>query len=249
MILAALFVQQMRTSAFLLGFGFCIVACNAQHPVEAGIAYEQAIERASASDTDGALAALRVAVEVNDDACQHALLDTHFTGGVRDEPGFRDLIHNAAVQHTISRLTLVPEDEPGEWIVLVGEVVDPTGTPVAGAVVRLFATDAEGRYHPTLPGEDVPRIFGTVVTDSTGQFAIETVRPGPYPGTRNPRHIHVSVRSPDGEMRLAAPGYVVFDDDPLLFEPQNSEPRDEALRIAMETVEDGASGSVVLPLR
>lgn len=181
MILAALFVQQMRTSAFLLGFGFCIVACNAQHPVEAGIAYEQAIERASASDTDGALAALRVAVEVNDDACQHALLDTHFTGGVRDEPGFRDLIHNAAVQHTISRLTLVPEDEPGEWIVLVGEVVDPTGTPVAGAVVRLFATDAEGRYHPTLPGEDVPRIFGTVVTDSTGQFAIETVRPGSYP--------------------------------------------------------------------
>ncbi|MDX1440554.1 MAG: hypothetical protein R3284_11700, partial [Rubricoccaceae bacterium] len=72
---------------------------------------------------------------------------------------------------------------------------------------------------------------------------------GSYPGTRNVRHVHIAVRSPDGEMRLAAPGYVVFSDDPLLSEPQNAEPRGEALRIEMESTEEGARGTLVLPLR
>lgn len=48
-----------------------------------------------------------------------------------------------------------------------------------------------------------------------------------------------------GDRRLAVPHDAVFDDDPLVFEPGNEEPRDEAVRIAM----DGSSGVVELPVR
>ena len=74
-----------------------------------------------------------------------------------------------------------------------------------------------------------------------------TVPPGPYPGTRNAIHLHVQARK--HALRLATPGYVVFDDDPLLAEPQNAEPRGEALAIAMRSEAGRAVGELTLPLR
>lgn len=239
--------EPMRLPLLVLALCAASAACQTPPPVAPAEAYAQAVARADASDTDGALAALLVALDADSTTYQRALLDPAFADGLRDEEAFRDAMHAAAVQHGIHRLRLVPESEPGEWITVEGQVNGPDGAPVAGATVRLFATDAAGLYHPTLPGEERPRIFGTLVSDEEGRFTFETVRPGPYPGTRNPRHVHVGVRSADGAMRLAAPGYAVFSDDPLLFEPQNEEPREEALRIAME--EGGETGTLALPLR
>lgn len=229
---------------------WCIAACSAPpEPVPIEGAYAQAVDHARAGRNERALAALRVALGAEKGACQRALLDPVFHEGLRDERGFRIAVHEAAVQHGVHELVLVGPDEPGDRVRIEARVVDSQGKGVAGATVYVYATDAKGRYHPVIEGERTARIFGTMVTDGEGRVRFESVRPGPYPGTRNPRHFHVQVRK--GERRLACPGYVVFDDDPLLFEPGNEEPRGEAVRIAMSEAADDAParGTLELPIR
>jgi protocatechuate 3,4-dioxygenase beta subunit len=210
--------------------------------------YEQAVRACRESDVETAMTRLIVALQDDPDACQRALLEPAFQTGLRDTREFRRAVHDAAIEHGLSHMQLVARDEPGQWITVEGTVVDPDGHPLPGAQVHIFATDADGIYHPRIEGESTPRIFGSVLTDEQGRFTVDTVLPGPYPGTRNPRHLHVMVRQDD--LRLAAPGYIVFDDDPLLYEAGNEEPRGEALRIAMHTREDGRRvGMVELPVR
>ena len=229
------------------GLAMFAVSCTAQAPVPPDQAFEYAIDRARASDDQGAITALRIALEADSIAYQRALLEPTFYSGLRDTPAYREVVHEAALAHGVSYLQLVPDDEPGEWIVVEGLVVDPAGTALPGAIVTLFATDAEGRYHPEIEGERTARSFGTLVADAEGRFMFKTVRPGPYPGTRNARHIHISARA-DG-LRLARPGYAVFDDDPLLYEPQSAEQRGEAIRIVMQAANGQAHGTMVLPMR
>ncbi|NNF58721.1 MAG: hypothetical protein HKN04_10820 [Rhodothermaceae bacterium] len=239
--LAVAWIAVLMTSMAVL-----VMSCAAQAPVAPDEAFERAVERARAPDEDGAMTALRVALEADSSAYQRALLEPAFSE-LRDTPAFRDAVHEAAVRHAVSHLTLVPEDEPGEWLAIEGQVIGPAGETVPRAVVRIFATDAEGRYHPEIDGERVPRIFGTVVADAEGRFVFQTVRPGPYPGTRNARHIHISARTAD--LRLARPGYAVFDDDPLLYEPQSAEQRGEAIRIVMQPADGQMHGTLLLPMR
>ena len=84
-------------------------------------------------------------------------------------------------------LSLLREDTPGERIAIAGAVRDGAGRPVPDALVEVWQADAAGRCnHPEDPratGRD-PRFggFGRVHTDPDGEFAIETVRPGPVPG-------------------------------------------------------------------
>lgn len=239
----------MATRSLLLAAALSLSCTTAvASPADEEDAWARAVTACGAGDEAGAISALEVALTEDPQAVQRALLEPAFDAGLRDRPAFRSLVDEAAVAHRISRLTLVGPEETGEWIEVEGRTLGPDGKPVAGAVVRLFATDAEGRYHPVLQGERTPRIFGTVVSDREGHFAFRTVRPGPYPGTRSPRHVHVGVRA-EG-LRLAVPGYVVFDDDPLLDEPQNAEPRAEAVRIRMRVDAEGvARGTLELPLR
>ncbi len=210
-------------------------------------AYEQAVTRCRKSDEVGALSALQTALKADPTVCQRALLEPAFQQGLRDRPEFRQAVHEAAIAHQISDLDLAPRNEPGEWIEIEGRTVDQEGKPRPRAIVRLFATDAKGRYHPVIEGERVPRLFATVVSDENGCFRFGTVRPGAYPGTRNARHVHVAARS--DKLRLAVPGYAVFDDDPLLAEPQNAEARGEAVRIKMTTGKGVSRGTLELPLR
>lgn len=225
-----------------------LAACSAPvpHPPAEG-AFERAVTASRSGDDTAALAALRTALAADPGAYQRALLERTFDAGLRDRPEFRAAVHDAATTHRVSSVTLVPEQEPGEWIEVEGRVIDAEGRPVAGAIVRVYATGADGRYHPTLEGDRLPRIFGTLVADDSGRFTFRTVRPGPYPGTRDARHVHISARA--GALRLARPQYAVFDDDPLLLEPQNEEQRGEAIRIAMSAGDGRARGRIELPMR
>ena len=221
-------------------------------PTEARVAYGLALEHCRGGQDDAALEALRRALAGDPRACQRALLEPAFAqGGLRDLRAFRGALEEAAVQHGVSELTLAPEGEAGEWIEVEGLVVDADGHRVAGALVGLFATDDAGRYHPTIDdvnaAERTPRLFAYLVSDAEGHFRFKTVRPGPYPGTRQARHVHVWVHA--GERRLAVPHYAVFDDDPLLAEPQNAEQRGEAMRIRMRSGDDAGAGTFDLPFR
>ena len=79
--------------------------------------------------------------------------------------------------------------EPGTRLVVHGQVFDPSGTkPVAGVSVYAYHTDAKGRYNSI--GKSEPRLRGWVTTDAQGKFELRTIRPGSYPGRRDPAHIH-----------------------------------------------------------
>jgi protocatechuate 3,4-dioxygenase beta subunit len=90
----------------------------------------------------------------------------------------------------------------GEITHLSGEVVDPSGRPVAGARVEIWQCDANGRYHHPRDRREVPRDpnfqgFGHFQCGDDGRYRFRTIRPVPYPG-RTP-HIHFTVRGPGFE--------------------------------------------------
>lgn len=88
--------------------------------------------------------------------------------------------------------TLAPPSEPGTRLVVKGQVFDPSGTkPVAGVIVYAYHTDAAGVYNK--PGVREPRLRGWARTDAQGRFELRTIRPGSYPGRRDPAHIHFEV--------------------------------------------------------
>lgn len=87
---------------------------------------------------------------------------------------------------------IAPAGEPGEPLVVTGQVFDPSGQkPVAGVVVYAYHTDAQGYYRRDGdPWHDPPRLRGWARTDAQGRFRFRTIRPAPYPGRSIPAHIH-----------------------------------------------------------
>lgn len=112
---------------------------------------------------------------------------------------------------------LAPEDEPGERLVIAGTVYQSDGkTPYTGLVLYLYQTDASGVYNKTDNSWMRPRLHGWVKTDKNGRYKVNTIKPGSYPGSRNPAHIHAIVRLPDEQ-----PQWIddfLFEGDPFLSE-------------------------------
>jgi protocatechuate 3,4-dioxygenase beta subunit len=97
---------------------------------------------------------------------------------------------------------IAPEQEPGEPLVLEGIVRDAVGRPVPGIVVYGYHTDAGGIYprDPRPPGPDARRhgrLRGWAETDAEGRYRFLTIRPGGYPGTTIPEHVHLHVLERD----------------------------------------------------
>jgi protocatechuate 3,4-dioxygenase beta subunit len=138
----------------------------------------------------------------------------------------REIIKQKSIKSTTS---LIPPDEPGERLNIIGVIRNAEGQAVGGARVLVFQTDASGCYSPsdmTTGRMDEPnsRLFGMMVTGKDGHYEFLTVRPGGYPFPRRdvaeshplryiPAHIH---------FEIAAAGYasrqfqMVFDDDPRM---------------------------------
>lgn len=85
--------------------------------------------------------------------------------------------------------TIAGLSEPGERLVISGQVFGPDGvTPAADVIVYAYQTDASGEYHND--ADRVARLHGWVKTDANGRFEFRTIRPGPYPNRGIPAHIH-----------------------------------------------------------
>jgi protocatechuate 3,4-dioxygenase beta subunit len=114
-----------------------------------------------------------------------------------------------------SSARIAPAGEPGTPFVIAGTVVAADGkTPVAGAVVYAYHTDAQGHYrHGEEFGENQPQLRGWAKTDANGHFEFTTIKPAPYPNRNIPAHVH---------MQAWGAGYprqwfeVEFEGDPLL---------------------------------
>jgi protocatechuate 3,4-dioxygenase beta subunit len=110
---------------------------------------------------------------------------------------------------------VAPEGEPGQRLEVRGVVHAADGrTPVAGASVYVYQTDARGHYRPeNAMGNRDPRLMALLRTDPSGRYSFTTIRPGSYPGTRVPQHIHYEVGAEGHGTRIFE---IVFDDDPLV---------------------------------
>jgi len=102
-------------------------------------------------------------------------------------------------------------DEP---MVIVGTVHTLDGELAPGVIVYAYHTDDGGIY----PRADTRhgRIRGWAKTDADGEYRFESIRPGSYPETSVPQHVHLHIIEPDRYTYYI--GDIRFDDDPFLSE-------------------------------
>lgn len=104
-------------------------------------------------------------------------------------------------------------DEPGERLVVSGQVFAPDGvTPAPNVIVYAYQTDAKGFYQND--SNRVARLHGWAKTDAQGRFEFRTIRPGAYPGRSIPAHIHFHIYG--GGYPLQWTQDLMFAGDPLL---------------------------------
>ena len=114
------------------------------------------------------------------------------------------------------RTTICSSNEPGEPMIISGTIYTPDGrTPKPGITLSVYQTDASGVYS-TKSGEDQrnTRLNGKMFSNGEGKYEFRTIKPGSYPGSRNPAHIHAYMSGP------GYPEYWIdefhFTDDPFI---------------------------------
>jgi protocatechuate 3,4-dioxygenase beta subunit len=112
-----------------------------------------------------------------------------------------------------STARIAPVGEPGTPLVLQGRIVNADGTAAANAIVFAYHTDRTGLYDRREAGPHSWRLKGWARAGQDGRFTFETIRPGSYPDSRNPAHVHFTAFLPSGERYHA--GGVQFANDPL----------------------------------
>jgi protocatechuate 3,4-dioxygenase beta subunit len=121
-------------------------------------------------------------------------------------------------QEKLSWQTVIAsKDEPGEPLLVAGRIFAPDGrTPVAGLTLYVYHTDNRGLYSEEDGNgrEPNPRLKGYMRTDAEGRYEFRTIKPTPYPGTTNRRHIHSKVYGA-GRSEQWLDDFI-FADDPLV---------------------------------
>jgi len=93
-----------------------------------------------------------------------------------------------------------PSTAAGEKLVFIGTVLAQDCTPLAGAAINVWQTDANGEYGPGHGSNDMRccYVMGSLQTDALGRYQLITVKPATYLGEQNPppAHIHVEIEHP-----------------------------------------------------
>ena len=103
---------------------------------------------------------------------------------------------------TPRRQSLVTAAMKGTRLTITGYVLDTRCRPVSRALIDFWQCDASGVYD-----NDGFRLRGHQFTNARGQWRLDTIVPGVYPGRT--RHIHVKVQAPNGPVlttQLYVPG-------------------------------------------
>jgi protocatechuate 3,4-dioxygenase beta subunit len=121
---------------------------------------------------------------------------------------------------------IAPAEEPGEPMRIEGRVCHQDGSVAPGTVVYAYHTNAEGIYprDDKLRGQPAyghGKLRSWVQADKDGRYRFDTVRPGGYPNSEMPQHVHMHVIEP-GRCTYYIDD-IVFEDDPRL----TAEKRDE----------------------
>ncbi len=117
---------------------------------------------------------------------------------------------------------LAPAGEPGSRLMISGVVVAADGAVVSGASIYAYQTDAEG-YYGVKPVSDNsnPRLKVLLRSGPRGEWSFETIRPGSYPGSRAPAHVHFEVVAAGFSPRIFE---IVFEGDPFVTADMRKNP-------------------------
>jgi catechol 1,2-dioxygenase len=90
-------------------------------------------------------------------------------------------------------------------------------TPLAGATLNVWQTDADGIYGPGHGTANITCCYlqGSLRTDARGRYQFTTVKPGHYKGQADapPAHIHLEVSHPDAGGLMTE---LLFEGDPAV---------------------------------
>ena len=117
---------------------------------------------------------------------------------------------------------LGPDGEPGQPLTISGVVVSADGSPVSGASLYVYQTDHEG-YYGVKPASDNrnPRLKLFLRSDARGGWSFSTIKPGSYPNSRVPPHIHFEVSAPGRAPKIFE---IVFEGDSFVTPAMRSDP-------------------------
>ncbi len=113
---------------------------------------------------------------------------------------------------------VAPSGAIGPRVRILGQVLDITGAPLAGALVDVWQSDADGAYDIADPKERnnpaIPyRFRARMRADAQGRYAFNTLLPGQYEigeGRWRPKHIHFKA-SAQGNKSLTTQLYFAGD--------------------------------------
>ena len=108
--------------------------------------------------------------------------------------------------------TIAAAGEPGKPMRITGVVRDQKNWPVPGIIVYAYQTDAKGIYPKGTTAHG--RLRGWARSDELGNYGFDTIRPGGYPDSAIPQHIHLHVIEPGRATYFIDD--IVFSDDPRL---------------------------------
>ena len=94
---------------------------------------------------------------------------------------------------------IAPTSEPGAPLIVRGQLLKVDGSPAASAMVFAYQTDRGGLYDKPGNGPHSWRLRGWVKAGPDGKFTFETIRPGSYPNSNNPPHVHFTAFLANGE--------------------------------------------------
>jgi len=212
---------------------------------------ERPTERIASARTEGdaeiAPLLVKMAEMVKAGADGGALLAAKELQPLREVTKFRETVRERAPKGEVA---IAPAGEPGTPLVIRGLIQDSDKKPLAGALLYAYHTSAKGWYSDRAPhfrgdgqGGDVghARLFGYVRTDDQGRFVLKTIRPGGYPESELPEHIHWHVTVGDTNV---AGGEILFEDDARL----SAEERQKAGDAVTKPVKQADGSLLVQPV-
>lgn len=155
-----------------------------------------------------------------------------------------ELLFEGMPDQISSSIRVAPAGEPGESLFIEGTIYKADGkTPAPGVILYFYHTDAGGRYTPGKNQKDARRhghLRAWVKSDANGRYAFTTIRPGSYPNSTNPQHIHpIIVESKNYYYWIDE---YLFTDDPLLPEADKRRKSGRGGLGVMTLAKDGKGG-------
>ena len=186
--------------AFASPFAFILAACGVQAPEEQlpaspafptpEVTEPPTVQASATSVPPTALPPVEPTTESTATPIPSVLEPTPACGDDDDEPTLAQTEGPYYTPNTPERTSLLEEGMAGTKLVVTGFVLTTGCQPVPQALIDFWHCDDAGNYDNmgyTLRGHQF--------TNELGQYTLETIRPGLYPGRT--RHIHVKVQAPN----------------------------------------------------